>query len=89
MNRFDIRPRPTGDGVNLSADTLGGTEGSHWFRSVRSAAEFARHRAGMLAEDSKLIVHRPDGTTEERVMRGNRAPSLAMNTAPASSARIA
>ncbi|MCH7227344.1 hypothetical protein [Haloferula sp. A504] len=84
MNRFEIHPRPTGDGVNLSGETLGGAAGCHWFRSVRSAAEYALHRAGMLAEDSKLIVHRPDGTTEERVMHGNGAPGLAMNTASAS-----
>lgn len=62
---------------------LGGTAGLHWFRNVRSAADYARHRSGMLAEDSELIVHRLDGTKEQRVMPGSGEASLAMNTARA------
>ncbi|MCH7225031.1 hypothetical protein [Haloferula sp. A504] len=83
MHTFKIHPRPTRDGVNLSGEMLGGV-GTHWFRNVRSAADYARHRAGMLAKDSRLLVHRADGSTQERVMPGSGEASLAMNTTPAS-----
>lgn len=83
VHRFEIHPRPTCDGVNLFGEMLGGTAGLHWFPTVRSAALYARHRAGMLADDSRLVVHRSDGTVEERQLQGSGDPCLAMNTTPA------
>ena len=40
------------DSGSLSGEMLGGGAGFHWFPSVRPAAEYARHRAGMLADEA-------------------------------------
>ena len=75
MDLFEIRPRLTLDGFDLTGP-LGGTENRHWFKRVRSAAEYARHRAAM-DSGGILRVYHPNGTLRaERVLAGTERNTL-------------
>jgi hypothetical protein len=65
MILFEIRPRPTNDGVNLTGP-LGGCVNSHWFSKVSEAANYAKLRAEQMG-GGLLRVFRADGS-----LRGER-----------------
>ena len=60
MHLFEIHPRPTCDGVNLTGP-LGGCANSHWFTKVSEAANYARLRAGQMG-GGLLRVFGADGS---------------------------
>lgn len=67
---FDIHPRPTGDGYNLSGGMLGGVAGSHWFRSVRDAATYARTRCQQVGGGVVRVYHANGTLRAERTVEG-------------------
>lgn len=74
MNLFEIRPKRSGKGVELTGPV--GSNGLLLFRCVRDAASHARWQAGLIGGGILKAYDAQGRVTAKRVMEGQESPDL-------------